>query len=279
MTLLLNTLPIPHLLLLTADAAPTLAAAAEGSDLIPRFLFIIAVMLIVGKVAGELFDRLGQPGVIGELLAGAILGASLFGIIPVDTATDPLAEPIAIFAEIGVLLLLFEIGLETDLKQMFRVGKSSMAVAIVGVVLPLGLGMLYWLSPVLPDAFAGNDRFTIAIFVGATLTATSVGITARVLTDLRAMSSLEAKMVIGAAVIDDILGLVLLGIVSTLAAGAAVSLLDVGVAFVLAIGFIVVAVALGFWIAPRLFNLFDAMNVRGTLLVGAFSCMLLLSAG
>lgn len=272
--LVTNLFPV-QFLLLSADAAP--AAVADGTDLVPRFLAVLGIMLVVGKLSGELFDRIGQPGVMGELLAGALLGASLLGIIPTDAA-DPLSEPIALFAEIGVLLLLFEIGIETDLKQMLSIGNSSLAVAVVGVMLPLGFGVLYWISPLLPPEFLAGDRLAVGVFVGATLTATSVGITARVLTDLKVMSSLEARIVIGAAVIDDILGLVLLGIVSTLVAGGVVSVLGVGAAFGVAIGFIVVAVVLGFWIAPRLFDYINAMNVRGTLLVGAFAFMLLLAA-
>ncbi len=128
-----------------------------------------------------------------------------------------------VLAELGVVLLLFEIGLETDLREMFRVGTASLAVATVGVVLPFFFGFLYWAY--VPHAASGGstDLTTAAIFVGATLTATSVGITARVLSDLRRMNTLEARIIIGAAVIDDVFGLVILSVVSGLAAGAAIA--------------------------------------------------------
>ena len=128
-----------------------------------------------------------------------------------------------VLAELGVVLLLFEIGLETDLREMFRVGTASLAVATVGVVLPFSFGFLYWAY--VPHAASGGstDLTTAAIFVGATLTATSVGITARVLSDLRRMNTPEARIIIGAAVIDDVLGLVILSVVSGLAAGTSIA--------------------------------------------------------
>ncbi len=251
--------------------------AAIGESHIGRFLLILGVVLVIGKLSGELFERIGQPAVLGELVAGAILGVSLLNLIP-TAAADPLTSEFQLFAEIGVLVLLFEIGLETDLRQMFRIGPSASMVAIVGVVLPFGLGVLFWISGLVPDNFNTSSQMATAVFVGAALTATSVGITARVLTDLNVMSSVEAKMVIGAAVIDDVLGLILLGLVSTLAAGVSVSLLDIGAAASVAIGFLVLAVSLGMWLAPRLFNLIDRMRVRGVLLVAAFSFMLVVAA-
>ena len=269
---------LPAALLVLLGVEPLWALPASTGDLaVARFLFVLAIMLLAGKLSGEMFERLGQPAVVGELIAGVILGGSMLGIIPV-APDDSLTEIIKLFAEIGVLILLFEIGLETDLKQMFRVGRGASSVALVGVALPFALGALFWLSPFVPSEMNVASRFTTAIYVGATLTATSVGITARVLTDLRVMSSLEAKLIIGAAVIDDVIGLVLLGIVATLATGAAVSMLDVGGAFLLSIGFLVVAIAVGFAAAPRLFGLIDRMRVRGVLLVAAFAFALLIAA-
>lgn len=269
---------LPAVVLVLGGVAPLWAQRAPGGDAdVGRFLFILAIMLVVGKLSGEVFERLGQPAVVGELIAGVILGGSVLGVIPVSP-DDSLTEIIQLFAEIGVLVLLFEIGLETDLRQMFRVGRGATSVAVVGVTLPFVFGALFWISPFVPRELNVVSLLTTAIYVGATLTATSVGITARVLTDLRVMSSIEAKLIIGAAVLDDIIGLVLLGIVATLAAGAAVSVLDVGMAFVLAIGFLVVAVAVGFAVAPRLFGLIDRMRVRGVLLVAAFAFTLLIAA-
>ncbi len=269
---------VPAALLLVLGTRPAWALSfQEGvhSESI-RFLFVLAIMLAAGKLSAEIFERFGQPAVVGELIAGVILGGSLLGVIPVSP-DDPLTEIIALLAEIGVLVLLFEIGLETDLKQMFRVGPAAGSVAVVGVTLPFVLGVVFWLF-FAPDDFNIVSASTTAIFIGATLTATSVGITARVLTDMKAMSSLEAKLIIGAAVIDDVLGLVLLGLVATLAVGAAVSVLDVASAFAVAVGFLVVAVAVGFVVAPRLFGLIDQMQVRGVLLVAAFVFLLLIAA-
>src|SRR5207249_8040976 len=137
---------------------------------------------------------------------------------------------------------------------------ASLSVAVVGVVLPFALGYAYWAWA--PHPAASGDLSTAAIFVGATLTATSVGITARVLSDLGRMSTLEARVIIGAAVIDDVLGLVILSVVSGVAAGAAVTLLGVVRTFAVAAGFLVVAVVLGRFLAPRLFDLVVRTRVR-----------------
>ncbi len=265
--------------LLAAAPSPLWALTAEpgGSSTIVRLFFVLALMLVVGKFSGELFERIGQPAVLGELLAGVLLGGSLLGIIP-TSPDDALTHIIEIFAEIGVVVLLFEIGLETDLKQMFRVGRGAMSIALVGIALPMLGGILFWVSPLGRPEYSLADPMTTAIFLGATLTATSVGITARVLQDLRVMHSLESRLIIGAAVIDDVLGLVLLGLVSSLAAGNALGVLDVGVSLGIAIGFLVVAVGVGLAAAPRIFGVLDRMRVRGMLLVAAFAFLLFMSA-
>ena len=241
------------------------------------FLILIAILL-VGKLFGEAAERIGQPAVLGELLAGVILGGSMLGVIP--ASDTQMGEVIHVFAEIGVSILLFEIGLETDLKEMFRVGKEAAAVALVGVLLPFGLGFLYWYTSnpsigIQPD---GIDFWIVAMFVGATLTATSVGITARVLSDLGKMHTSEARIIIGAAVIDDVLGIVILAVVAGLAGGAAVGVLAIGKIFFFAVGFLVLAVVIGNRAAPYLFNIVDRMRVRGVLLVTAVCFALLLAA-
>ena len=267
------------LVLLAAAPTPLWAMLEqlEGDSLIVRLFFVLGIMLVVGKFSGELFERLGQPAVLGELIAGIFLGASALGIIP-TAADDRLTEIITIFAEIGVVILLFEIGLETDLKQMFRVGPACMSVATVGVVLPMVGGLLFWMSPLSNPALSNGDQFTTGIFLGATLTATSVGITARVLNDLRVMHSIEARLIIGAAVVDDIMGIILLGVVTSLVAGAAVSFLAVSRSVAVAIGFLVIAVGAGLLLAPRVFGLLDRMRVRGVLLVCAFAFVLFIAA-
>lgn len=241
---------------------------------ISSLFLVLAAMLIAAKLLGELAERFGQPAVLGELIAGVLLGSSVLGVVP---AGGTGAEIIHLLAELGVVLLLFEIGLETDLKEMFRVGTASLSVAAVGVALPFLLGFAYWAY--LPhSASATGDLTMAAIFVGATLTATSVGITARVLSDLGQMGSEEAKIIIGAAIIDDVLGLVILTVVSGMAAGASIEALGVLRVFAVAVGFLVVAVLVGRYAAPRLFDLVVGMRVRYVLLVFAFAFALALSA-
>jgi Kef-type K+ transport system membrane component KefB len=240
-----------------------------------RFFTILAVMLVVGKVAGELFERWRQPAVMGELLAGIVLGAGALRVIPIAPG-DPLTPVFQVFAEIGVVVLLFEIGLETDLKAMRRAGPGASAVALVGVAVPFALGFLYWRSGWHGFEPTGADARTTAIFVGATLTATSIGITARVLKDLNVLSSLEARLILGAAVIDDVLGLVILGVVSGLTGGAAFSVGGAIRILSVAVAFLFLALWIGLRLAPRLFGLIDRMRVRGVLVVSAFAFLLLL---
>jgi Kef-type K+ transport system membrane component KefB len=206
-------------------------------------------------------------------VAGVLLGSSALGVMPAGGSE---AELMHVLAELGVLLLLFEIGLETDLREMFRVGAASLSVATVGVVLPFLLGYLYWRYA--PHAMSGGDVETAAIFLGATLTATSVGITARVLADLGRMSTPAARIIIGAAIIDDVLGLVILSVVSGVASGKTVSPVGVVGTFAVAAGFLVVAVLVGRFAVPRLFDLVVRMRVRFVLLVFAVAFALGLAA-
>jgi Kef-type K+ transport system membrane component KefB len=165
----------------------------------PRFLLALAAALVAAKLLGELSERLGQPAVLGELLAGVLLGPSVLGLVP-------LSGGIFLLAEIGVILLLFEVGLETDLQELVRVGGPALTVALLGMVLPFLGGLLLTRA-------LGHSTLT-AIFVGAALTATSIGITARVLSELRVLGTREGQIVLGAAVVDDVMGLVLLAVVS-----------------------------------------------------------------
>jgi Kef-type K+ transport system membrane component KefB len=242
---------------------------------IPHLFVVLAAMLIGAKLLGEVAERFGQPAVLGELIAGVLLGGSVMGIVPTQGSG---ADMVRLLAELGVVLLLFEIGLETDLREMFRVGTASLSVAAVGVVLPFVLGFAYWAY--VPHAASGGstDLTTAAIFVGATLTATSVGITARVLSDLGQMHAPEARIIIGAAVIDDVLGLVILTVVSGLAAGTSVTTLGILRVLGVAVGFLVFAVLVGRYAAPRLFDLVVRMRVRYVLLVFAVAFALTLSA-
>lgn len=235
---------------------------AAHSIEVGHFFFILIVILAAAKLAGELFERIGQPAVLGELIAGVVVGSSVLGLVPVDPA-DPYGALVHVLAEVGVAILLFEIGLETDLQEMLHVGSAAMMVAVVGVILPFLFGYLFW-------HFYQGGASLVAIFVGATLTATSVGITARVLIDLGKISTPEARIIIGAAIIDDILGLLILAVVVGLAETGAVSMIGVLELLALAIGFLAVAMTIGLMAASRVFDLVARMRVRGVLLVFAF---------
>jgi len=192
-------------------------------------------------------------------------------------ALRPAVRTTLLVAALGVLFLLFEIGLETDLKEMFRVGPASLAVAAAGVVLPFAAGYAFWIM--LPHAEAAHTAVrTTAIFLGATLTATSVGITARVLSDLGRMTTPEARIILGAAVIDDVIGLVILGVVSGLAAGQAITLLGVGQTLLAAFGFLIITVLLGKLSAPRVLGQVERMRARSAMVVTAVAFALALSA-
>lgn len=268
-------LALPLLLGATPQEA---AHAAEAAPVRTEHFFLVLIAILVGaKLLGEAAERIKQPAVLGELIAGVLLGGSVLGVLP---STGPINEIVHLLAEVGVAILLFEIGLETDLKEMFRVGAAASTVAMVGVVAPFLLGFLYWIL-VQPSIGTHSPEITttiVAVFVGATLTATSVGITARVLTDLAQIHTREARVIIGAAVVDDVLGLVILAIVSGLAAGATLSLFGISLTFAVAVGFLVAAVIVGNFVAPHLFGLIDRMQVRGVLLVSAFAMALLFAA-
>ncbi|MBU0631767.1 cation:proton antiporter [bacterium] len=161
-----------------------------------NFFLILFLILIVARILGELFARFGIPSVLGELFAGILLGSSVLGIIQPN-------EILKILAEIGIILLLFEVGIETDFARLKHSGMKSLIVAILGVILPLIFGLLtaYYLFGL---------AFDISLFIGGTLTATSIGITMRVLRDIHMQNTNIAQIVIGAAVIDDIIGIILL---------------------------------------------------------------------
>ena len=198
----------------------------------------LAIILIVAKIAAELFERIRVPAVLGEIIAGIVIGPSMLGLI------DP-SNAMRILAEVGVIILLAEVGLEMDLTELRKVGRASMLVAIIGVVVPMSSGVL-----------AGSvlgESLNASLFLGAALAATSVGITARVFGDLRALSSTEARIVLGAAVADDVLGLIILTVVTRIVQQGSVDLAGVASTIGIAVGFIAVAGAVGILVIPRLF--------------------------
>ena len=251
----------------------------SGHFSIEQFFLALVCILVFSKIFGELAERIKQPSVLGELVAGVILGGSVLAIVP-SVAGMAGYDTFHLLAEVGVAILLFEIGLETDLKDLIKVGFSSTLVAIVGVVVPFALGFASIVAFEHFGLLGGSDpnlNLLIAITAGATLTATSVGITARVLSDMGKLQSGEAKIILGAAVIDDILGLIILGVVSGLIEasgsgdGSGVSTLGVGIIFAKAFGFLFVAILLGNLISKKLFKLVQMMKVRGVLLLSALS--------
>jgi len=235
-----------------------------GHGELGTFLLAFAAALLGAKLFGELAERIGQPAVLGELFVGILLGPSLLGLVP-------LTAGILLVAEIGVLLLLFEVGLETDLDELVRVGGAATAVAVVGMVLPFAGGYLVTRA-------AGFPTLT-AVFVGAALTATSIGITSRVLSELAMLASREGQIILGAAVADDILGLVVLAVVSQVAATGSVAVGDALKAAGLSFGFLLVAIAVGMPLGRVLVRFVGKARVRGILVAAAVAFALLAALG
>ncbi len=228
-------------------------------------LLELIVILLAAKLGGDLFERVKAPAVLGELVMGMIIGnLHLFGIDFFEPFKHNLT--LEILAEIGVIILLFEVGLESTVKEMMKVGVTSFMVAIFGVVAPFFLG---WGTSVL---FLPEASIYVHIFIGATLTATSVGITARVLKDIGKIDTREAKIILGAAVIDDILGLVILavvtGVISAVAQGAESGVSSATVFWIVfkAVAFVFGAIIVGSWILPAFFKFGFRLRVGGVLL-------------
>lgn len=221
----------------------------EHLDL-PTFLGILVAILAGAKLLGGAAQWIGQPAVLGEMIAGVILGQSVLAVV------DPKLEVLHLLSELGVIILLFAIGLETDLKKLLQVGGASSAVAITGVVLPFALGYatcrLFGLSEM------------VSVVAGATLTATSVGITARVLSDLNYLQAQESQIVLGAAVIDDVIGLVILAIVAGVSQGEGVSAWAAARITLIAFGFLAGTLLIGRWIVPPLVTRASKIDLPGT---------------
>jgi Kef-type K+ transport system membrane component KefB len=236
-------------------------------------LLKLAALLVAAKIAGEIAERLRQPSVIGELLVGALLGPSLFGFVDLGAAGQE-TTIIVFVATFGSILLLFEVGLETKFSEMVRVGPSALLVALLGVVSAFGAG--YATSWALARFGLWPDAAVLHVFVGATLTATSVGITARVLSDMGRLATAEARVILGAAVLDDVAGLLILAVMSALAAGAldAWSIVKQGA---IALGFLAAVIAIGIPLAPRALDFLSRFRSRG-ILVAVTSAFALLMA-
>lgn len=219
----------------------------------PLLFFFIAILVLLAKVGGAI-KKWGQPPVLGELLIGVILGnLGLLGFHLVDELKE--IPYIAFLAELGVILLLFQIGLESNFSKMKTVGIRAFLVAIVGVIAPFVLGT-YIVGPLLLPGL----NFNSYLFLGAVLTATSVGITARVFKDLNALHTKEAQIVLGAAVIDDVMGLIILAVVTAIVTVGTVSLATVGIITLKAIGFLIGSIVIGSLIAPLLGRFFSTIR-------------------
>ncbi len=242
------------------------------------FFLALASIFIVGKIVSSLFVKYKQPEVLGELIAGVLLG--IFGLIPLYGELG--YDFFHLLSEVGVAILLFEIGLETDLDDLINVGLPSLIVGIIGVVAPFGLGYftVYALADLnFVDFGSETAQFLTALTIGATLTATSVGITARVLSELGKLKSTEAKVVLGAAVIDDVLGLIILAVVSgiistsSMSATSDISISSSAILIISAkaFGFLILAILLGNLFTKKLFIFIYNLKARGSLLLGALA--------
>jgi Kef-type K+ transport system membrane component KefB len=318
---------------------------ATGPEII---LFYIALIVIAGKIGGELAERLKQPAVLGELIIGIIIGPSVLGLIPsftllndadaaangddlgqdmdeqveagnqttdgndADNATAAAEQDLRFttsqaapdggggfladnletimnlgileaLATIGVLVLLFEVGLESNIKDFTKVGPSALLVAILGIVVSFAIGYAFswwfatqfdWVVTPLAEA----DPTHLHLFIGATLTATSVGITARVLGDMGKIRSKESQVILGAAVLDDILALIILAVVGALVAGSGLTPLDVAKIFGIAVGFFVGSVAVGVLILPKALEwVTRKFRSHGIPLAFAFTLLIMMS--
>ncbi|MBW4475390.1 MAG: cation:proton antiporter [Tolypothrix brevis GSE-NOS-MK-07-07A] len=278
---------------------PLLASATETADssmVLAAVLLSLVVIYLASKVGGELSNRFGLPPVLGELVSGVIVGVSVLhllvfssggadssnliitflqstaGLSP-DAAPGVFAaqsEVVSVLAELGVIILLFEIGLESNLKDLMAVGIQASVVAVVGVVVPFtagtaGLMILF-----------GIDALP-AIFAGAALTATSIGITSKVLSELGRLNSREGQIILGAAVIDDVLGIIVLAVVASLAKNGAVDVSQVVYLIISASGFLLGAIALGNFFNKSFVAIADKLKTRGELVIPAFIFAFLMS--
>jgi Kef-type K+ transport system membrane component KefB len=231
---------------ITSAAEHSASGESHGTSHAVIALAFVAFIVVLAKIAGSVAERFNQVSVLGELMLGVLLGIPvLFGIQFFDNFKDDAL--ILLFSEFAVILLLFQTGLESDLHKMSKVGVPALLVGAIGVIAPFLLGMYVvgpWLMPGLSD--------NAYLFLGATLTATSVGITARVFKDLHMSQSRSSQIVLGAAVIDDVLGLLILAVVAAMVTAGHVSGMEVAWIASKAIFFLGASIALGRLLAPHM---------------------------
>ena len=228
-----------------------LAGSTAAPPDVPALLLTLAAVFAVTKLLGEVAQRLRQPAVLGELVAGVLLGASVFGVL------DPHDPVFRVLSELGVLVLLFQIGLETDVRALRKVGGAALAVGITGVVVPFAGGAAVALALGLPPL--------AALVIGASLTATSIGISARVLGDLGRLQTPEGQVVLGAAVFDDVVGLIILSVVTGIVAGGALTTAHLAGSTLVAVGFVVGAFLVGTVLVRQLMPIVSRLQVAGAL--------------
>jgi Na+:H+ antiporter len=259
---------------LVSGFALLLMGASGHDDVVSNLLLSLVIVLPTAKLAGSAAEKLGQPAVLGELVAGMIIGnlnlVGLYGLEYLETDVG-----LELLAGLGVILLLFEVGLDSSLGDLLKVGVSSLVVATIGVILPFVLG--WGVSSLL---LSDQSPYTHA-FIGATLCATSVGITARVLQDLKKTRSPEARIILGAAVIDDVLGLIVLAIISGLIFGANTGATLSAAAIVWLVTkialFLVGSLVLGVILVPRLMRQIARVGSEGILFTFSLAFCFLLS--
>ena len=227
-------------------------------------LIQVASILVVARIFAEIASHFRMPRVIGELCAGIVLGPSILGFI------SP-SDPLKLLAEIGIILLLFNVGLETDMDKLTRAGPRALILAIVGFVAPflLGFGLCHYTFglPVL-----------VSMFVGGTLTATSIGVTIRILEDINRLDSDEGQIVLGAALIDDILGILLLAILYEFAISGNVSLENTGKIVLFVGGFLLLAPVLAKFLSPQIERLYKVSTEPGAIPIALVSLVLSFAA-
>ena len=281
------------------SSLPVLAEVNEaelGPLVLASVLLSLIVIYLAAKLGGELCARVNLPSVLGELVGGVVVGVSALNLIVFPEGAEPVhsllmdfvqltahlepdallsvfksqSEVISVLAEIGVVILLFEIGLESDLKELIRVGPQAAVVAVVGVVVPFVAGTAGLI------AFFGVETIP-AVFAGAALTATSIGITAKVLAEMQTLSSREGQIIIGAAVLDDVLGIIVLAVVASLAKTGEIEITNVIFLIIGAAVFLVGSILVGRLISPLFVGLIDQMQTRGQVLISSLVFAFVLS--
>ncbi len=227
-------------------------------------LLDIAFILLAARIFGEIAIRINVPPIIGELVAGIVLGPSLLGWVEPN-------DVLALLAEIGIILLLFEVGLETDIGRLVKAGSSAALVALSGFILPFVLGFVL-------SFYVFNLSLLVSLFIGGTLTATSIGITARVLSDMGRIHSQEGQVVLGAAVIDDLLGVFLLAVLFEFSVSGSVSLMNTGKIVLYAGAFFLVAPVLAKLLVPVIKHYHFQSKVPGLLPIVLVSLVLIFAS-